>query len=128
MMRSLEIFALIHLALIGLSHVVQHRAWAEFFIRLRSIGYGGVFVHGFLSLGFGSMILAFHRVWSGAPMALTILGVLYLLKTAQCFMLPGLSMRSLNRVTLEGSRVFIGAGVMMLAFAAATTIALVRGG
>lgn len=128
MTRGLEIFALIHLGLMGLSHVLQHRAWAEFFIRLRDLGYGGVFVHGFLSLGFGSMILAFHRVWSGVPMVLTILGVLYLVKTLQCFLLPAVSMRSLNRVTLEGSRVFIGAGVMLLFFAAVTTITLVRGG
>jgi hypothetical protein len=126
--RSLEIFALIHLALMGLSHVLHHRAWAEFFIRLRGMGYGGVFVHGFLSLGFGSMILAFHRVWSGAPMALTILGALYLVKTVQCFLLPEVSMRSLNRVTVEGSRVFVGAGVMLLAFAVAAMIALVRDG
>jgi hypothetical protein len=126
--RALEIFALIHLSLMGLSHVLQHRAWAEFFIRLRDLGYGGVFVHGFLSLGFGSMILAFHRVWSGAPLVLTILGVLYMVKTLQCFLLPEVSMRSLNRVTLERSRIFIGAGVMLLTFAAATTIALVRGG
>jgi len=126
--RALEIFALIHLALMGLSHVLHHRAWAEFFIRLRGMGYGGVYVHGFLSLGFGSMILAFHRVWAGAPMVLTIVGVLYLVKTLQCFLMPELSMRSLNRVTMERSRVFIGAGVMLLSFAAATTIALVRSG
>ena len=127
MTRGLEIFALIHLALMGLSHVLQHRAWAEFFIRLRNMGYGGVFVHGFLSLGFGSMILAFHRVWSGAPMVLSICGVLYLVKTLQCFLLPEVSMRSLNRVTLEGSRVFIGAGVMLLLFAGVSAIALAKG-
>jgi len=126
--RGLEIFALIHLGLMGLSHVLQHRAWAEFFIRLRDMGYGGVFVHGFLSLGFGSMILAFHRVWSGAPMVLTICGVLYLVKTLQCFLLPELSMRSLNRVTVEGSRVFIGAGVMLLTFAGSALVALMRWG
>ena len=128
MERAIEIFAVIQLTIIGLSHIVYHRAWAEFFIRLRGMGYGGVYVHGFLSLGFGSMILAFHRVWSGTPMVLTILGVLYLVKTLQCFLLPAVSMRSLNRVTLEGSRVFIGAGVMLLFFAAVTTITLVRGG
>jgi hypothetical protein len=122
--RALEIFALIHLALMGLSHVLHHRAWAEFFIRLRGMGYGGVYVHGFLSLGFGSMILAFHRVWSGEPMALTILGVLYLVKTVQCFLLPEVSMRSLNRVTVEGSRVFVGAGVMLLFFAGVSAVAL----
>ena len=127
MTRALEIFALIHLSLMGISHVLHHRAWAEFFITLREMGYGGVFVHGFLSLGFGSMILAFHRVWSGEPMALTILGVLYLVKTVQCFLLPEVSMRSLNRVTLEGSRVFVGAGVMLLTFAGAAVVALMRG-
>ena len=122
----MEIFAVIHLTLMGLSHVVHHRAWAEFFINLRRLGYCGVFVHGFLSLGSGAMILAFHRVWSGMPLVLTIVGVLYLAKTAQCFLLPEASMKSLDRVRLERSRVFIGAGVAFLLIAMATTIALVR--
>ena len=30
MERGVEIFAVIHLGLMGLSHVVQHRAWAEY--------------------------------------------------------------------------------------------------
>jgi hypothetical protein len=127
MTRALELFAVIQLALVGLSHVIHHRAWAEFFIRLRALGYGGVFVHGFLSLGFGSMILALHREWTGIPLVLTITGVLYLLKTVQCFMLPEVSLRSLNRVTLERSRVFIGVGVVFLAIALVTTIELARG-
>jgi len=126
MTRALEIFAVIQLTVVGLSHVVQHRAWAEFFIRLRRLGYGGVFVHGFLSLGFGAMILAFHRVWSGMPLVLTIVGILYLMKTVQCFLLPAVSKRSLDRVTMERSRVFIGVGVVFLLIATATTIGLVR--
>ena len=127
MTRGLAIFAIIQLTLVGLSHVIQHRAWAEFFIRLNALGYGGVFLHGFLSLGFGAMILAFHRVWSGMPLVLTIVGVLYLMKTVQCFMLPAVSLRSLNRVTMERSRVFIGVGVVFLAIALVTTIGLARG-
>ena len=122
--RAVEIFAVIHLALMGVSHIVRHRAWAEFFIVLRNRGYGGVFVHGFLSLGFGSLLVALHRVWSGPAMVLSICGVLYLVNTVQCFMLPELSMRSLNRVSLERSRVFIGAGVAFLVIAAATTWSL----
>jgi hypothetical protein len=123
--RGVEIFAVIHLGLMGVSHVVQHRAWAEFFILLRGKGYAGVFVHGFLSLGFAAMILGFHRVWSGIPMVLTILGVLYLVKSVQCFLLPEVSMRSLNRVTLERSRMFVGAGVMFLVVAGVVVIGLV---
>jgi len=126
--RGLEIFAVIHLGLMGLSHVLQHRAWAEFFILLRGKGYAGAFVHGFLSLGFGAMIIGFHRVWWGLPMVLTIVGVLYLLKTAQVFLMPAVSMRSLNRVSMEGSRVFIGAGVMFLIVASLMLLSLARNG
>ncbi|MEO6525140.1 MAG: hypothetical protein ABIP93_00805 [Gemmatimonadaceae bacterium] len=128
MERGLEVFAVIHLGLMGLSHVIHHRAWAEFFILLRGRGYPGVFVHGFLSLAFGSMILGFHDVWSGIPAVLTVVGVLYLLKTLQCFLLPAVSMRSLNRISVERSRVFIAPGVVFLALAAVVSYGLVRGG
>lgn len=128
MTRALEIFAVIQLTIVGLSHIIRHRAWAEFFIQLGALRYRGVFLHGFLSLAFGAMILAFHRVWSGMPLVLTIVGVLYLMKTVQCFMSPNVSLRSLDRVTLERSRLFIGVGVFFLSIALVTTIALVRGG
>lgn len=66
--RSLEVYAVIHLTVMGLSRTIHHRAWAEFFILLRGAGRPGVFAHGFLSLAFGSMILAFHPVWSGSSL------------------------------------------------------------
>lgn len=122
--RALEIFAVIHLGLMGLSHVFNHRAWAEFFIRLRGRGQAGVFVHGFLSLSFGAVVVALHPVWSGRPMVLSIVGVLYLVKAVQCFVLPGLSLRSLERVSLERSRMFVGAGVMFLFVAGVTVMSL----
>src|SRR5687767_2433660 len=115
MERALEIFAVIQLTVIGLSHIVHHRAWAEFFIRLREKGEPAAFANGFFSLGMGSMILAFHRVWSGLPLVLTIFGILNLIKAAQCFLLPGVSMRLMNRVSLERSREFVSAGVVALA-------------
>ena len=126
--RGLEIFTVIHLALMGLSHIVQHRAWAEFFILLRGRGQPGVFVHGFLSLGFGAMILGFHRVWSGLPLVLTILGMLYLVKSAQCFLWPAVSLRSLERVSVERSWVFAVPGVMFLAVASLMVLSLARNG
>lgn len=121
MERALEIFAVIHLGLMGLSHIIHHRAWAEFFVWLAQRGRPGAFAHGFLSLGFGSMIIAFHRVWSGVPAVLTWVGVFYLVKAVQCFLLPDVSLRSLRRVTLERSRVFIypGVGFLLVAIAIA---------
>ena len=124
--RALEIFAIIHLGLMGLSHLVRHRAWAEFFMVLREHGHGGVFVHGFLSLGFGAVILALHRVWVGIPAVLSVLGVLYILKSAQCFLLPGHSLRSLRRVSPERSWEFMAPGAAFLTVALVLTFGLVR--
>jgi len=126
MERAIEIFAVVQLTVIGLSHIVRHRAWAEFFIWLRGKGHAGAFANGFLSLSMGSMIVAFHPVWSGIPLMLTIFGILNLVKAAQCFLLPEISMKSMARVSLERSREFVAAGVVALAIAAVMTFGLVR--
>jgi len=115
--RSIEILAVIQFGVIGLSHIVQHRAWAEFFIWLRSKGHAGVFINGFLSLGAGSFIVAFHRVWTGIPLLLTVIGILNLVKATHSFLWPALSMRSMNRVSLERSREFAAAGLILIAMA-----------
>lgn len=117
MERAIEIFAIIQFAVIGLSHIFQHRAWAEFFIRLRSLGFPGVFMNGFLGLSFGSIIVAFHNVWSGPGMVLTIFGWLVLLKASISFVAPKVSMRAFNRISVERSWVFIPPGVIILLMA-----------
>jgi hypothetical protein len=127
MERAIEILAVIQLTIIGLSHIIHHRAWAEFFIWLRGKGDTGVFASGFLSLTAGSLIFSFHRVWSGIPLVLTVLGVLNILKAATCFLLPARAMRSMQRVSLERSREFVVAGVVSLAVAAVVGYGLVRG-
>ena len=118
MERAIEILAVIQLTVIGLSHIVHHRAWAEFFIWLRGKGDPGVFANGFLSLTAGSLIFSFHRVWSGIPLLLTVFGILNILKAANCFLFPARAMRSMQRVSLERSREFVVAGVVSLAIAA----------
>ena len=53
MERATEVFVALFLTVIALSHMAQPRAWVEFFSWLRARGHAGVFVNGFLSLGFG---------------------------------------------------------------------------
>ena len=127
MERAIEILAVIQLTVIGFSHIVYHRAWAEFFIWLRNKGNPGVFANGFLSLTAGSLIFGFHRVWSGIPLVLTVFGILNILKAANCFLLPELAMRSMQRVSVERSREFVVAGVLSLAIAAVVGYGLVIG-
>ena len=125
MERAIEILAVIQLTVIGVSHIVYHRAWAEFFIWLRSKGDPGVFANGLLSLTAGSLIFSFHRVWSGIPLVLTIFGILNILKAATCFLFPARAMRSMERVSLERSREFVVAGAVSLAIAAVIGYGLV---
>jgi hypothetical protein len=127
MERAVEVFAVIQLTVIGLSHIVFHRAWAEFFVWLTARGRAGAFANGFLSLAFGSIVVAFHQVWSGVPMVLTIVGLLNLAKAASCFLFPDTALRSMARATPERSREFVGAGIVALVIAAVTTYGLVRG-
>lgn len=118
MERAVQLFALIHLGVMGLSHILAPRAWARFFIRLRDKGEPGVFVVGFMSLGFGSIVAAFHPVWNGWAMALTILGWAQVLKALLYFTYPALGLRMMARVSIERSRDFVIAGFGLLALAA----------
>lgn len=115
---GVEIFAVIHLATMGLSHILAHRAWAEFFILLREKGHAGVFLVGLLSLGFGSIIAAFHPVWSGVSLVLTLFGWANVLKGLVYLSFPSFSLEKLHLVSLERSKMFIVPGVGLLALAA----------
>lgn len=115
MENAVEIFALVHFSVIGLSHVFAPRGWVAFFVWLRGKGEAGVFVVGSLSLWFGSIIVAFHNVWSGWPTLLTVLGWAQVLKGALYLIFPQVGLRLLGRVAEEKSREFVIAGGVLLA-------------
>jgi hypothetical protein len=115
---GVEIFAVIHLTTVGLSHILAHRAWAEFFILLRDKGHAGVIFVGFLSLGFGSIIAAFHPVWTGPHFLLTLLGWSQVLKALVYLSFPSVGLKKLHVVTLERSKLFVAPGIAFLALAA----------
>ena len=118
MEKATEVFAAVFLLVIGLSHVAQPRAWVEFFICLRGKGHAGVFMNGFLSLGFGSFIVAFHNVWNGLPVILTLLGWGQVLKGLVSFVAPQVALWGLARVSSERAWQFIVGGVLALALSA----------
>lgn len=117
MERSVEVLAVILFAAMGLSHILQPRAWAEFFILLRSKGEPGAFVDGFLNLPLGAVIVASHNVWSGMPVLLTLVGWALVIKGLIRFCAPGLALRMIARVSVERSWEFqlAGAGLVTLA-------------
>jgi hypothetical protein len=118
MERSVEIFAIILLGVIGLSHILQPRAWAEWFILLRDQGRPGAFADGFLHLPLAGVIIGFHNVWSGIPVVLTLLGWSFLIKSLIRFCAPKLGLRVMARVSVERAWEFQAAGAGLLVFVA----------
>ncbi len=126
MAHAVQVFAVIHFSLMGLSHMLRPGLWVAFFEWLRSLGAPGVFIHGFISLGFGSFIAAFHNVWSGIPMLLTVVGYLYLFKALLCFVFPNTQIRTLARVSSNRTRELVAAGAVFLFVASALLYSLLR--
>jgi hypothetical protein len=117
MERSVEVLAIILFGILGLSHVLQHKAWAKFFILLLSKGEAGAFADGFVNLAMGAVIVGFHNTWSGLPAALTLVGWCLLIKSMIRFFAPKQALRIMSRVSLERSWEFqvAGAGFLVLA-------------
>ena len=129
MERANEIIAAVNFLVIGISHVVQPRAWAEFFIWLRGKGPAGSFVNGFLSLAFGSLIVGFHEVWTGIPAVLTFIGWGQVLKSLLAFVHPRLGLRSMERVSRENARrMFVPAGMLLAGVGGLLVYHLLRSG
>jgi len=127
MERSVEVLAIILFGVLGLSHILQPKAWAEFFILLRSKGEAGAFVDGFLNLPLGGVIVAFHHTWSGIAAVLTLVGWCLLIKGAIRFCAPQQALRMIARVSLERSWEFQAAGAALVVFAGLLTYGVYAG-
>jgi uncharacterized protein YjeT (DUF2065 family) len=111
METAVERLAAICILITGLSHSMQPRAWAEFFIMLREKEKVGSILAGLLHFPLGVIIVAFHNVWHGVPMVVTIMGWGLLLKGTLYLVYPKHGMRMLARVSIERSWEFVVAGV-----------------
>src|SRR4051812_45309703 len=100
MERSVEVLAAILFGSMGLSHIVQPKAWVEFFVFLRSKGTTGAFVDGFLNLPMAALVITFHNTWSGIPAVLTVVGWCLLCKGLIRFCAPQLALRMMARISL----------------------------
>jgi hypothetical protein len=114
MERATEWFTLLTCIIVGLSHILQAKAWAEVFARLHRLGKPGAFANGALSLIPGTAFVVAHPVWSGPGIVLTLLGWALLLKGAVCFLAPSLALRSMSKAGASDGRPFIIGGVVAL--------------
>ena len=103
--------AIICFFVIGVSHILQPRVWAQFFINMHGKGAVGSFLNALLHLPMGVLIVSSHNVWSGLPIVLTLIGWGLVLKSSIYFIFPSHGVKMLARVSLERSWEFIVAGV-----------------
>lgn len=127
MARAIEIFTLISLVVVALSHIFRAAAWSAYFDMLRRQGPAGVMINGMMALNFGALIVAFHNIWSGPAIAVTLLGWAQVLKGALHLIIPGIGEKSLGIVRTNGERKFVIGGIAMLAFAGVVAFALFAG-
>jgi uncharacterized membrane protein len=112
--QATQVFAAVSLLVIGLSHLIQPKAWVRYFHSLVAQGTSGAFVDGFLCLSFGAIIVGFHNVWHGPALLLTLLGWAQVLKGLGRFVAPEFALRVMARASIERAWFFQLGGVFAL--------------
>ena len=90
----------------------------DFLAFLRERGEAGVFALALLNLILGSIIVAFHNVWSGIPLVLTLVGWANVVKALIYFAFPAFALRKLQFVSQERVNMIVVAGILFLLLAA----------
>ena len=119
--------AIICFLVTGISHIVQPRVWARFFMDLHDKGEVGSFLNALLHFPLGVVIVSFHNVWSGLPVVLTLIGWGLVLKSFIYLVFPALGIKSLARVSLERSWGFVIAGLFSVGISGFLMFLLLRG-
>ena len=114
MEQAIQVFAATSFLVIGLSHLSQPKSWVAFYQALAARGTPGVFIEGFLLLNFGAIIVAFHNVWHGPSLVLTLIGWAQVLKGLGRFVAPQIGLRLMQRATPERAWQFQVGGVLAL--------------
>jgi uncharacterized protein YjeT (DUF2065 family) len=127
METSVEKLVALFFLVTGLSHIFQPRVWVQFFITLREKGEVGSFLNGFVHFPLGAFIVAFHNVWHGIPMIVTIIGWGLVIKSTLYFVYPRHGVRMLGTISMERSRHFVVAGVVSVAAAGVILYPLLYG-
>src|ERR1044072_4028994 len=117
MTTSVEKLTALFFLVTGLSHLLQPRVWVQFFIMLREKGEVGSFLNGLVHFPLGAFIVAFHNIWHGIPMIVTIIGWGLVVKGTLYFTAPRFGLRMLSTVSMERSWQFAVAVVFSVLLA-----------
>ncbi|MEM9422983.1 MAG: hypothetical protein AAF986_10875 [Pseudomonadota bacterium] len=113
--HTVQLLMIAPLLISGLSHIFQPKMWRDFFGMLHNMGTPGVVFRTYaLELTFATIIVAFHQVWQGPGIIITIYGCLLMTKCLISALFPKVGMRSLAMSQTAGNMGFRVAGVALL--------------
>jgi uncharacterized protein YjeT (DUF2065 family) len=116
--KQTELLVAISFFIIGVSHLLRPKAWIDFFKLLLKHGYSGAFINGFITVPLGVLIVAFHNVWQGGAVIVTVIGYAYIIKSFIAFCFPAVGYKSMQRVERNNISEFRVAGLVLMILAA----------
>jgi hypothetical protein len=117
MAEAVEWYVAVTMLVVGASHLLRPRDWAEAFRQLHRCGRPGAFANGGLTLATGAAIVAGHGSWAWPGAVITGFGWLLAAKGAASLLAPDAALRSMARGA-ESPRGFVAAGAAALAVGA----------
>ncbi len=112
---AIELLMLIVCVPMGLSHVVRPAMWQEFFGWLAGLGTPGLVLKTLAAeIWPGALIVAFHPVWWGPGLLLTLYGWVQLTKVVVVLLRPEIGMRSMAMAQTHSTRGFTIAGALLI--------------
>jgi uncharacterized protein YjeT (DUF2065 family) len=119
-----EVFARLNFTIVGLSLLVQPRAWARFLSWMRREGDAGAVIYGLLCVLWGSLIVSFHPEWHGLLVILPAFGLLQLFEGFVFLVAPAFGLRVMSVFDEEHLSLLRLLGVIALALAACIFVVL----
>ena len=118
MEKQIQVAFAIQLAVYGIAHLLQPGPLVAFYQALASKKDAGVICIALLSLITGSFLVAFHNVWTGLPILLTIFGWAQLVKGTLYMLIPSVGLRFFERITPDRTNHFRWPGIPLLVVSA----------
>lgn len=98
MEQSIQFMTSISLIIFGLSYLTSANDWIMWIEHLERQGRRASLTLGSVNLLIGSFILAFHWIWQGWPLLVSLIGVIALVKAGTYLLCPGWLPAKLSKI------------------------------
>lgn len=117
MAYPIELMVAIGFLVMGLSMLFRTSDWQAWILHLQAQGHNTSLVLGSINLLLGSFIVAFHWVWEGVAMIVTIFGILFLCRSVVLLFCPAFLPKMLKKLAPRMDGLIMLSGLVITAVA-----------